>query len=1183
MSDGFVHLHVHTEYSMLDGATRIPDLIDAVRRDEQPAVAVTDHGVLFGLVEFYNAAQGTGVTPILGSELYQAQGSRFDQQRTPGWTTPDGDAEGNARYYHLTALAENDEGYRNLVQLSTRAYTEGYWYKPRVDMELLAEHHHGLIVLSGCLGGQVNQLLAAEGEGAAKQVMADFRDLLGPDRYFIELMDHGIPQQRRAWPVLERLARDLGLQTVITNDSHYTAASDAEAHDALLCIQTGARISDEQRFRFSGPEYYLRTAAEMWNQFGTTAPHALKATLDIAERIETKLDFGLDLLPAFPCPDGLTEADFLRQKVQEGARRLYASPVPDAVQERIDYELGVIEGMGFPAYFLIVSDLCEYARSVGIRVGPGRGSAGGSAVAYCTGITTVDPIKHGLIFERFLNPDRNEMPDIDMDFDDRRRGEMITYAAAKYGSDRVAQIITFGTIKAKSAIRDAARVLGEETLARNPFTVGDELCKMMPPPQQGKEWPLTPPKAGGKSAYDLSVELREAKDDPVYRRVLDTAETLEGLKRQHGIHAAAVIIGAKPLTETLPLLRTEDGQVVTQYEMKACESIGLLKMDFLGLRNLTVVSDAERHVRNNRGVDVRLDDPVFLGEMDDPAVYEMLSTGHTLGVFQLDSSGMQALVRKLRPTRFEDISALLALYRPGPLGMDMHITFADRKNGLEEVAYDHPDLEPILGETYGVVVYQESVMRIATDLCGFTMSEADQLRKAMGKKKRDVMEAMREQFVEGGVGRGYDRNLISDLWQMIEKFAEYGFNKSHTVAYGVVSYQTAWLKTNYPVEYMAALLTSVKNNKDTKPLYLNETRRMGIAVLPPDVNESEADFTPVADDIRFGLSAVRGVGEGIVEEICRARSEQGRFADFQDFCAKVDASVLNKKTLENLIKAGAFASLGHTRKGLFAVFEQLVDAALATKKQQAAGQDSLFDVMGGGDDTAVDVGVDIPDAEFSKSQLLKLEREMLGLYVSDHPLFGTERLIEELADTTVADLREKDDGARVRVGGVLTGLQKRFTKKGDTYLLATLEDLSGSVDVVFWPSTYRVAHEVLGEDEVLIVDGRVESRDESVKLTADKVSAPDLSEVRGSPLVVTFAPAQCTPAAIERLTSILQRHRGHVAVEVTLEGFDGQRRYVLPDEFRVSRRPGLYGELKSAFGPDSVSEPGGLRTFGDDR
>jgi DNA polymerase III subunit alpha len=1162
-SDGFVHLHVHSEYSMLDGATRIGDLVDAVSADGQPAVAVTDHGVLFGLVEFFRAATAKGVTPILGSELYQAHGSRYDQTRTPN-----GD-----RYYHLTALAIDDTGYRNLVKLSTRAYLEGYWYKPRIDTELLAEHSDGLVVLSGCLGGQVNQALIRGDEPAAKQALADFRDILGPDRFFVEQMDHGIPEQKQNWPILDSLAKDLGLRTVITNDSHYTSAADAEAHDALLCIQTGSRISDQNRFRFSGPEYYLRSAQEMWHKFGTIAPDALRATLDIAEMSTTTLEFGLDLLPAFPCPDGMTEAQYLRQQVWEGAAQRYGSPVPDAIRERIDYELSVIEGMGFPAYFLIVADLCEYARSAGIRVGPGRGSAGGSVVAYCTGITQVDPIRHGLIFERFLNPDRNEMPDIDMDFDDRRRGEMITYAASRYGEDHVAQIITFGTIKAKSAIRDAARVLDE------PFAVGDTLAKMMPPPVQGKEAPLA-------EAYAKSTELREAREDPTFRKVLETAETLEGLKRQHGIHAAAVIIGAKPLTETIPLLRTEDGQVVTQYEMGACEAIGLLKMDFLGLRNLTVVSDAERHIANNRGVEVRLDDPAFLGDMDDPDTYRMLATGHTLGVFQLDSTGMQALVRKLRPTRFDDISALLALYRPGPLGMDMHIAFANRKNGLEEVTYDHPDLEAILGDTYAVVVYQEQVMRIATDLAGFSMSEADQLRKAVGKKKRELMEAMKPQFVDGGVANGYDRQLMQDLWDLIEKFAEYGFNKAHTVAYGVISYQTAWLKAHYPVEYMAALLTSVKNNKDTKPIYLNECRRLGIAVLPPDVNESEGDFTPVGDDIRFGLSAVRGVGDGIVAEIVKARTEHGRFTDFRDFCDKVDGSVLKKNTLENLVQAGAFSSLGHTRRGLLHAYEPIVEGALAVKKQQEAGQDSLFDMMGGDDGsdaTTLDDGVVISDVEFSKQDLLKLEREMLGLYVSDHPLFGAERLLEELSDVTVGGLRELEDGARTKVGGVLTSLQKRFTKKGETYLIATLEDLTGSVEVVFWPRTFRTAHEVLAEDAVLVIDGRVEVRDEAVKFTADKVTAPDLSEVRGSPLVVTFAPQQCTQDAVDRLKSILAGHPGHVPVQVHLLD-DGTpvRCFQLSDDLRVTRHSGLYGELKAAFGPDSVIEPGGDRTYGED-
>jgi DNA polymerase-3 subunit alpha len=1553
-TDAFVHLHVHTEYSMLDGATRIPDLVRAVREDGAPAVAVTDHGVLFGLVDFYRAATAAGVTPILGSELYQAHGSRFAQTRTPG-----GD-----RYYHLTALAVSDTGYRNLVQLASKAYTEGYWYKPRIDTQLLAEHHEGLVVLSGCLGGEVNQALVRGDEGAAKQALADFRDILGPERFFVELMDHGIAEERANWPRLEALASDLGLRTVITNDSHYTSAADAEAHDALLCIQTGSRISDADRFRFSGPEYFLRTAAEMWQRYGAVAPDALRATLDIAGMVETTLDFGLDLLPAFPCPDGLSEAAYLRRLVADGARRLYGSPVPAAVQERIDTELSVIEGMGFPAYFLIVADLCDYAREVGIRVGPGRGSAGGSVVAYCTGITQVDPIKHGLIFERFLNPDRNEMPDIDMDFDDRRRGEMITYAAQRYGNDHVAQIVTFGTIKAKSAIRDAARVLDY------PFNVGDELAKMMPPPVQGKEAPLA-------EAYEKSVELRAAREDPDRRRILEVAETLEGLKRQHGIHAAAVIIGATPLTDVVPLLRTENGEVVTQYEMGACQAIGLLKMDFLGLRNLTVVSDAERHVRTNRGRDVRLDDPAFLGDMDDPAVYEMLATGDTLGVFQLDSTGMQALVRKLKPTRFEDISALLALYRPGPLGMDMHNTFAERKNGREQVSYAHPDLEPILGETYGVCVsgdtlvtdvqtgerirvadardrrflvqgahgeqgkvthwvdngvkpvirlrtrtgrsvtltedhrvltpqgwrpagsirpddavavphrlrvegehrdvdrlrvlgylladgaistksnvafvntdaallddfsarvmrafsnvgirryereravqlqvvddgtgryrrpsqllgflrtqgvqgcnsatkfipdfvlgaddegiaaflaaywdcdghvgerfayvktispalasglqelllrlgiqshlreypqpdcrngvsyqlhvfdsagfarvqalmlgpkrtvsfrarseigvyprapvleairyhgitqravaskggvsrsavfrggvwmsarvargaadecdmrlesadywdrvvavepageervydltvdgthsfvadgivvhncvYQEQVMQMATDLAGFSMSQADDLRKAVGKKKRALMETIQPRFVAGGVEQGYEPHLMGDLWDLIEKFAEYGFNKAHTVAYGVVSYQTAWLKTHYPVEYMAALLTSVKNNKDTKPIYLNECRRMGIPVLPPDVNASESDFTPVGDDIRFGLSAVRGVGDGIVTEIVTARTSKGRFTDFRDFCDKVEASVLNRKTIEHLIKAGAFASLGHSRRGLLAAFEPIVDAALARKKSQAAGQDSLFDLMSD-DDASVDfdLDVDIPTGEFGKQQLLKLEREMLGLYVSDHPLFGAQRLLDDLADVSVADLRERGDGGRARVGGVLTGLQKRFTRKGDTYLIATLEDLTGAVDVVFWPRVYRTAHEVLAEDRVLVVDGRVEVRDEAVKMSADKVTAPDLSEVRGAPLSVVFAPGQCTEEAVERLGQVLRAHRGVVEVRVALTADGDHRWFALPDELRVARRPGLYGELKAAFGPDAVTEPAGPRTYGDD-
>jgi DNA polymerase III subunit alpha len=1154
-----VHLHVHTEYSMLDGASRIDELTEKVARDGQPAVAITDHGVLFGLVPFYRAAKARGLNPILGSELYQAVGSRRDQRL--------GGADGRQRYYHLTTLAADDTGYRNLVELSTRAYLEGYWYKPRVDLELLDRHSAGMIALSGCLGSEVNQHLLKDDVDGARRVLSDLKDIYTAERFFVELMDHGIPEQQRTWPQLEKLAAQLGLRTVITNDSHYTDEEDAEAHDALLCIQTGSRITDTDRFRFSGPDYFVKTAAQLRAQFPDHQA-ALDTTLDIAAMCNATIEFGLDLLPAFPCPPGMTEAEYLRAKVWEGARRLYGDPVPTAVAERVTYELSVIEQMGFPAYFLIVADLCEHARGTGIRVGPGRGSAGGSVVAYCTDITRVDPIRHGLIFERFLNPSRLQMPDIDIDFDDRRRGEMIRYAAQRYGEDHVAQIVTFGTIKAKSAIRDAARVLDE------PFKVGDDLAKMMPPPVQGKEAPL-------QEAYEKSAELRAAREDPSYRRVLETAEKLEGLKRQHGIHAAAVIIGARPLTETVPLLRTDNGEVVTQYEMGPTEDIGLLKMDFLGLRNLTVISDAERHVKANRDVDLDLDDPAVLGEMDDPDTYAMLSTGYTLGVFQLDSTGMQALVRRLKPTRFEDISALLALYRPGPLGMDMHLTFADRKNGLEQVAFDHPDLEPILGETYGVIVYQEQVMQIATDLCGFTMAEADALRKAVGKKKRELMEAQKERFVAGGLANGYERSFMTNLWGLIEKFAEYGFNKSHTVAYGVVSYQTAYLKAHYPVEYMAALLTSVKNHKDLKPLYLNECRRMGIPVLPPDINESGADFTPRGDEILFGLAAVRGVGEGIVEQIVAARTAKGRFEDFPDFCAKVDGGVLNKRTLENLILAGAFATLGHPRRGLVAGFEPIVDAALTRKRAEAAGQFSLFD--GGPTDEGVvlEDAVVIAPEEFDKTQLLRHEREMLGLYVSDHPLIGTERVLEQHADATCADLRERRDGEAVTVGGVLSGLTKKFTRKGDTYLVATLEDLSGSVEVVFWPATYRAAHEVLLEDAVLVVTGRLEVRDEAVKLTANKVARPDLSEALGAPVVVAFAAEQCTSDAVRRLRDVLVGHPGVVPVHLCVTQPDGATRtYRLADRLRVERRAGLFGELKSTFGPQAVVAELGDRVYG---
>ncbi len=1156
LRDRFVHLHLHTEYSMLDGASRVEDLARRCAEDEQPAVAITDHGVMFGAVDFTRATDQVGIKPILGIELYQAPGSRFEK----------GDRrKGDDPYFHLTALAASDEGYRNLLKLSSRAYLEGYWFKPRVDKELLAEHSAGVVALSGCLASEVNQALLRDDLGAARRCLGEFAEIFGRDRFFVELQDHGIPEQRQTLPQLLELASRLGLRTVATNDSHYTRPEDWEAHDVLLCIQTGARIDDEDRFAFKGRDFYVKSAAEMRERFRDHLD-ACDATLDIAEMCEARISFGRNLLPRFPTTGGRDETTELRDKVFTGAQRRYGSTLPDSVVERLEHELKIIEQMGFPAYFLIVADLCEHARRRGIRVGPARGSVGGSAVAFCAGITEIDPLEHGLIFERFLNPERQSMPDIDMDFDERRRGEMIRYAAERYGPDRVAQIVTFATIKAKSAMRDAARVLGY------PYALGDRLCKAMPPAVLGREATL-------EEAFEKSAELREAYEhDSEARRVLDTAKRLEGLRRQHGIHAAAVVIGAEALMETVPLLRTEDGELVTQYEMHGIEAIGLLKMDFLGLRNLTVMTDTERHIKRERGIEV----DVSRIPLADPATYELLRRGETLGVFQLESPGMQALVRLLEPDSFPDIVALNALYRPGPLGEGMHVEYAERKHGRHAVRYLHPDLEPILDETYGVIVFQEQVLRMAVEIAGYTMGQADQLRKAMGKKIPALMASERERFVAGAVDKGYQRVFAAELFDLIEKFAGYGFPKAHSTGYGVITYQTAWLKANYPVEYLAALLTSVKNNKDRLPQYLNECRVMGITVLAPDVNESDADFAPRGGEIRFGLSAVRNVGEGVVEAIVAARREKGRFTSFRDFCAKVDCLSLNKRVLESLIKAGAFTSVGHTRKGLLEPvrshdpppFEAIFDAAATRQREAAAGLVSLFGPEFGGLDE--EDGVPVGQAEFDKHTLLALEREMLGLYVSDHPLFGAEGLLSQLVEVDLGTLRGRVEDKEplpdtVTIGGVLMGISKRFTKKGEAYAVGALEDLCGSAEVVFFPSIYRDCGELLHEDRVLVIRGRLDERDESLKLIALDVTAPDMSGLASAPVVVRLDLQECTGVVVDELKAILERHPGRVPVQLELLGREHKTAFNLGDALRVARRPGLIGELKARFGGNVVT------------
>ena len=1157
MTDSFVHLHTHTEYSMLDGASRVDGLMKRAAEMEMPALAITDHGVMFGAIDFYKAGLRHGVKPIIGTELYVAPGSRF---------TKGNRRQGDEPYFHLTLLAENQTGYRNLMKLVSRAYLEGYWYKPRADRELLAEHAEGLIALSGCLGAEVNQNLLAGRRDAAVEAAAFYRDVFGERGYFIELQDHGIPEQHATNGELIAIAKELNLPLVVTNDSHYTDQADSEAHDVLLCIQTGSQLSDPDRFKFKGDQFYVKSPAEMQALF-PDHPETWQNTLEIGERCNIEIEFGKHHLPRFPVPEGTTETEALRRKVYAGAERRYGTPVRTDVRDRLEMELGVIEQMGFPAYFLIVADLCDYARESGIRLGPGRGSAAGCAVAYCTGITDLDPIEHGLIFERFLNPERISMPDIDLDFDERRRGEMIRYARQRYGDDRVAQIVTFSTIKAKAAIKDAARVLGY------PYGFGDRLTKMMPPPVMGKDYPL-------EEARKLSAELRAAWDtEPDAKKVLDTALSLEGLRRQHSIHAAGVVIAGEPITDHCPVLRVDaDGEIVTQYDGGMVEDIGLLKMDFLGLRNLTVISDALLHIQATTGQSIVIEDL----PLDDPQTYAMLSEGDTDGVFQLDSPGMKALVRQLKPDRFDDIVALLALYRPGPMSENLHTSYAERKHGRQNVDYDHPDLVEILEPTYGILVYQEQVLEIAKQLAGFTLGEADMLRRAIGKKKQKEMDAQKSKFLDGCVAKGYEARLGKKLWDTIEGFADYAFNKSHSAGYGLVSYQTAWLKANHPVEYMAALLTSVKNHKDRLPLYLYSCRTMGLTVLPPDVNTSELDFAPAplgtegdAKAVRFGMSAVRQVGEAVVESILEARRKHGAFTDFADFCEKVDGACLNKRTLEALIKAGAFESLStperpHPRKGLLLAFDAIVEQALARKRAEAEGQYSLFD--SGGEETPSELleTVTIPAIEYDRAEKLAAEREMLGLYVSDHPLLGLERLLKEISDGSIPELLA-GTATIITAGGILTGKQKKFTKKGEPYVTATLEDLEGGIEVMFFPQVFQAAGDLLNDDAILCVRGRLDNGDPP-KMIAMEVSVPDLSDATGAPVTLTLAPQQCTPTVVNRLKAVLAEHPGVVPVHLALRnGAKRTTRLRLGDGMCVTRTPGLYAELKSILGSDAVS------------
>ncbi|MGE5831052.1 MAG: DNA polymerase III subunit alpha [Micromonosporaceae bacterium] len=1176
MGGSFVHLHVHTEYSMLDGAARLRPLFAETARMGMPALAMTDHGNLFGAYDFYRQATAAGIKPLIGSELYVTPGtSRFDKTRVRWADGGENDVSGGGAYTHLTVLATDAAGLHNLFRLSSLASLEGYYYKPRADRELLQQYGKGLIATTGCPSGEVQTWLRIGDFERACAAAGELRDIFGPGNFYLELMDHGLEIERRVRDDLLRLGRRLDLTPVPTNDLHYTYAADADAHEVLLCVQSGTTMADPKRFKLDGRDYYLKSPEEMRAIWDGQLPGGCDTTLEIAERIGdyAPVFAARNLMPQFPVPPGETEETWLRKEVARGLTARFPAGVPAEHRARAEYELDVVCQMGFPGYLLVVADLCGYARREGIRVGPGRGSAAGAVICYALGITELDPIAHKLLFERFLNPERVSMPDIDLDFDERRRGDMIRYATEKYGEARVAQIITYGTIKAKAAIKDAARVLGY------PFALGDRTTKAMPPAVMGKDVPLTGIFDPQHPRYPEAAEFRALyESDPDVTRVVDTAKGLEGLKRQWGIHAAGVILSGEPLMDVVPIhKRDQDGAIITQWDMGACESIGLLKMDFLGLRNLTVMDDCLVNIKDNRGVEVVLEQLA----LDDRKTYELLARGDTLGVFQFDGGPMRSLLRSMAPDSFDDISAVSALYRPGPMGANAHNDYADRKNNRKPVVPIHRELaEPladILDETYGLIVYQEQVIAIAQRVAGYSVGKADLLRRAMGKKKKEILDKEFGPFAAGMRANEYSDDAIRTLWDILVPFSDYAFNKSHTAAYGLVSYWTAYLKANYPAEYMAALLTSVGDDKDRSAVYLAECRRMGIRVLPPDVNASAARFASVGDDIRFGLAAVRNVGTNVVESIMRARREKGAFTDFYDFLRKVDAVVCNKKTIESLIKAGAFDSLGHPRRGLLAVHADAIDSFLEVKRNEAVGQFDLFGAMFSDADAAsagLIVTPAIPPGEWDKADRLAFEREMLGLYVSDHPLRGLEQVLSAAADHSVAALAEEGvvpDGQVVNLAGILSGVQRRITKQGRVWASATLEDLDGAVEVLFFPNTYEQVGQYVAEDAIVVVRGRLDRRDEAPRLMAMDLALPDLARAdEVKPVVLNLPPSRCTPPLVERLKEVLASHPGQA--EVHLKLVNGGRATLLRlGPLRVSPTTALMADLKALLGPSAFA------------
>ena len=1174
-SKSFVQLHNHTHYSLLDGASKIPELVHRVKELGMPAVAITDHGNMHGAYEMWSTAVKSGVKPIIGIEAYVTPETARQDKTRVHWGTEaqrSDDVSGGGLITHLTLWAENDQGLVNLLKASSVANLEGRVMRyPRMDKEVLSRYSKGVICSSGCPSGIIQTRLRLGQYKEALRAAGEFQDIFGKNNFYVELMDHGLAIEHKVTKGLLQIAKTLNAPLVATNDAHYVLEEDRKAQDAMLCINSGSRLDDPERFKFEGSGYYIKSAEQMRALF-KDHPDACDNTLRIAERCNVMFDDGEDgaFMPKFACPEGWDETSLFLKKVQEGLERRYHGNVPLNVLEQADYECGVICQMQFCGYFLVVADYINWAKNHGVMVGPGRGSAAGSMVSYAMGITELDPLKHGLIFERFLNPERVSLPDIDVDFDPDGRAKVLEYVGQKYGQDKVAQCVIYGTIKTKQALKDSARIMGYE------FSVGEQVTKALPPSKNGKDASLKDIFDPTSKRYAEAREFRELYEaDPDVKKITEEAKGIEGLIRQTGVHACATIMGSDPITNTSPLLERTDGTITTTFEYHTCETLGLVKMDFLGLSNLTVIRDTLRNIERNGK------DPIDYTTipLDDKETYQLLSRGDTLGVFQLDSDGMRSLLKTLKPDNFNDISALIALYRPGPMDMDSHTNYAKRKNGLQKITPINPEvaepLKSVLDETYGLIVYQEQVQSAARILAGYSLGKADVLRRAMGKKKPEVLAKEKIPFFQGMKDHGYSQEAAQAVWDVLVPFSGYAFNKAHSAAYGLISYWTAYLKTHYPVEFMAALLQNERTNKDKTALYLGEARRMGIKVLPPDVNESVLEYSAVGDVVRFGLGAIRNVGDKAVADIIAERNgKRGRYVNFIDFVRRVPLSALNRRLVESLIKAGAFDSIDPNRRALFQVHEAAIEAVVGLKRKQAEGQFDLFaDADGADEEEMGDASVSVPDIQpWDKKTKLNFEREMLGLYVSDHPLSGMTAVLAGLREMSIAHLVDRaktmGDGQQVTIAGLITNVDRRVSRKGNPWAIVTLEDMESSIQCMFFGKVYEANAQEMAIDQVVRIRGQVEVRDETVSLRATEFEVPNLDSVEDKPLTIHLPLPALERSRMGQLANVLHQHPGYCEVKIAVIDDAGNARVMtLGDQFRVRRDTSLFAQIKVLFGP----------------